>query len=417
MVAFVTGGLPGERVRIAIDARKRKYVSAHATEIEQPSPDRIASICPVFPVCGGCQVLHLAYVAQLAWKRRLVSEALARLGGLQGIQVDEVVATAASSGAGYRNKVSLVTQWRAGAMRLGFYAARSHRVVPIERCPVLLPQLDAAVSRLVEFARDAPQAFSGTKHVVARTSATHPRLAVAFNGDAQSKSLGALSDELRQRLPQLTGLVNSWELDNENALFGTRVATLWGSPALEETVAGATLRFGIASFFQINTAILELIAQDVIRELTGAGRVVDLYCGVGTFGVILGVRGIATTGVEWFKPAFDECAANAASNGVVNAAFEHAGASEAVSGERGRTLLRGADAVILDPPRKGCEPLVLEALASNGVPRILYISCNPATLARDAKLLVEQGYRLERVTPYDMFPQTGHVEAIAVFAR
>jgi 23S rRNA (uracil1939-C5)-methyltransferase len=417
LVVFVTGGLPGERVRIAVDAIKRNYASAHVKAVERASPDRVESICPVFPACGGCQVLHLSLAAQLDWKRRMVGDALTRLGGIADVVVDEVVPTPTAIGVGYRNKVGLVTRFHSGTMQLGFYAARSHRVVAIERCPVLLPKLDAAVKALVALAKDAPQPFSAARHIVARASATGDELVVSFNGDRPNRALGALTDEVRSRISGLTGLVNSWDPENENAQFGKRFATLFGAPTMHERIAGADLRFGIESFFQINTAVLELIAQRLVSDLAGARRVVDLYCGVGTFAVILGMHGIASTGVEWFKPAAAECAANAAANGVINAAFEHASAVEAVSGERGRTLLTGADAVIVDPPRKGCEPQVLAAIAQHKVARIVYVSCNPATLARDARALVDAGYRLERVTPYDMFPQTGHVEALALFSK
>ena len=425
VVAFVTGGLPGETVRIAVDVVKRNYVSGHVKTIEQASPDRVAPFCPVFPQCGGCQTQHLAYQSQLKWKQRMVGDALARLGGLRGVQVDDTIASPNEKrsvqpddhqhSTGYRNKASLVTRFAGGRTRLGFYAARTHRVVPIEGCPVLLPRLDAAVRELVAFAGKTPRPFAGVQHVVARASATGPALVLSFNGAKPNNVLGGLADELRASIHGLTGLTISWELENENAIFGKRIAGLWGSPALEETIAGARLRFGISSFFQVNTAVLELVAQRVIAELSDASRVVDLYCGVGTFGVILGMRGVASTGIESFKPAVDEAAANASLNGVVNAAYEHADAAEAVSGKRGRTLLARTDAVILDPPRKGCEPAVLTALSGNAVPNILYVSCNPATLARDAKILVEQGYRLERATPYDMFPQTGHVEIVAMF--
>src|SRR5471030_1322931 len=148
----------------------------------------------------------------------------------------------------------------------------------------------------------------------------------------------------------------SWDLAGENAVFGRRSATLWGSPVVREIVAGATFSFGIPSFFQINVATLELIAQRLIERLEGASRIVDLYCGVGTFSIVLGRRGISVSGVESFAPAAGEAAANAAENAVTNASFEHASVAEALAGDRGRTLLAGADSVILDPPRKGCEP-------------------------------------------------------------
>lgn len=415
LVAFVTGGLPGERVRVAVDAVKRTYVSAHVVTIESPSLDRVDAGCAVFPRCGGCQTLHYRYEAQLAWKRRLVADALERLGGLRGVEVDATIAPAGDPRAGYRNKVSLVTRYTGGAMRLGFYEARSHRVVPVERCPVLSPRLDASLSQLVRFAADEPEAFSGITHVVARASSTRDELVVSFNGEKPNKRLGALTDELRRRIPELTGVAISWDLAGENAVFGRRSATLWGSPVVRETVAGATFSFGVASFFQINVATLELIAQRLIERLAGARRIVDLYCGVGTFSIVLGLRGVSASGVESFAPAVGEAAANAAENGVTNASFEHAAVAEAVAGERGRTLFAGADAVLLDPPRKGCEPDVLASLAGNRVARVLYLSCNPATFARDAKALTASGYRLERVTPFDMFPHTGHVETLAEF--
>jgi 23S rRNA (uracil1939-C5)-methyltransferase len=416
LVTFVTGGLPGERVRVAVDSVKRTYVSAHVVAIESPSPDRVDAGCPVFPRCGGCQTLHYRYESQLAWKQRLVSGALTRLGGLRDVSVGPTIAPAGDPRAGYRNKVTLVTRYTGGAMRLGFYEARSHRVVPIERCPVLLPRLDASVSQLVRFAADEPEAFSGVTHVVARASSTSDELVISFNGNKPNNRLGALTGELLARIPALTGVAISWDLAGENAVFGRRQATLWGSPVVREKVAGTTFTFGVASFFQINVATLELIAQRLVDRLAGARRIVDLYCGVGTFSVILGTRGVSSSGVESYAPAVGEAAANAAENGVTNASFEHSSVADALAGERGRSLTAGADAVVLDPPRKGCEPEVLTALSANKVPRVLYLSCNPATLARDAKALAASGYRLERVTPFDMFPHTGHVEALAEFA-
>lgn len=417
LVTFVTGGLPGERVQVAVDAVKRNYRSAHVVAIEQPSPDRVDPGCAVFPRCGGCQTLHFRDEAEREWKRRLVGDALARIGGLHDVEVAATVAAAGDARAGYRNKVTLVCRYHKGAMRLGFFEARSHRLVSIESCPVLLPRLDAAVKELVRFAAEVPGACDGVTHIVARASATGEELVVAFTGAKANRRLGAYTEELRRRLPQTTGIVMTWDLAGENAVFGRRTANLWGSPVVRERVSGATFSFGIASFFQINTAILDLIAQRLMSKLGGANRIVDLYCGVGTFSVIAGLQGFATTGVESFAPAVAEAAANAAENGLTKSAFECALVADAVSGERGATLLAGADAAILDPPRKGCEPEVTAALSASGLQRLFYLSCNPATLARDAKALAAGGFTLSLVTPFDMFPHTGHVEVLAEFTR
>mgnify|MGYP001170202556 CR=1 FL=1 len=415
LVAFVTGALPGETVRVAVDAVKQNYVSAHVVEILQHSPERTASVCPVFPQCGGCQTLHVRYEAQLEWKRRMVADALTRLGGLTNVEVLPTIGAQLIDGTRYRNKVSLVPRITAQGGEIGFYAARSHRVVPISHCPVLLPWLDDAVRELVAIVEKTPSLLHGVRHIVARTGLARKTLVVAFSAGRRQPELAQHIDTLRKHVSGLTGIVESFDPASANAIFGRRFTTLWGSPETIECVGHANFHFGIASFFQINTTMLELIAERLLERLASARRVVDLYCGVGTFAVMLGQRGVAVTGIESYREAVDEAAVNAAINGVTTAAFERAAVVEAVSGDRGRTLLEDIDAAILDPPRRGCEPAVLRALAGARVPRVEYLSCNPATLARDARLLVDAGYTLGTTTPFDMFPYTGHVEALTEF--
>lgn len=417
LVVFVTGALPGERVRVAVDAMRPTYASAHAVEILEPSPDRVVSVCPVFPECGGCQTLHLRYASQLQWKRRLVVEALDRIGKLPDPPVADTVASPLIEGTRYRNKVSLVGHVDRARAQIGFYAARSHRLVPIARCPVLLPALDGAVRAFHAMIRKTPMLLHGVRHVVMRTGMTGETLVIAISTRTQQPDLAASVKLFTESIPGLTGVVASWDPKNENAILGRRAATLWGSPETVERIGDATFRFGVASFFQINTPILERIAERLMERLRGAQRIVDLYCGVGTFAVLAGLQGIAVTGVESHAAAVNEAASNAARNGVTSAAFERATVLEAVTGERGKTLLGGSAAVILDPPRRGCEPEILAALGESEIARVLYLSCNPATLARDARHLVDCGYTLRRVEPFDMFPFTGHVEALAEFGR
>jgi 23S rRNA (uracil1939-C5)-methyltransferase len=416
LVTFVTGALPGERARVAVDALKPTYASTHAVEILERSPDRMESICPVFPRCGGCQTLHLRYEAQLEWKRRMVREALARLGGL-AVDVEPAVSAPMIEGTRYRNKVSLVSQLSSGGGRIGFYEARSHRLVPVSACPVVLPSLDKAIKAMAEVVSGSKAVASQLRHVVARTDLAQTSLVVCLSTKGRKPALASSVPALRNAIGSLTGIVESYDPGGANAVFGRRSTTLWGSPQTVERVAATTFQFGIASFFQINTAILERIAAYMVHELRTARRVVDLYCGVGTFAVLLAREGVAVTGVESYAPAVEEAAVNAACNGATTAAFECASVALAVTGERGRTLLAGADAAILDPPRRGCEPEVLQALAGSRVPRVEYLSCNPATLARDARLLADAGYSLARVLPFDMFPFTGHVEVLAEFTR
>jgi 23S rRNA (uracil1939-C5)-methyltransferase len=415
LVVFVTGALPGEDVHVAVDAVKRTYVSAHATSIVTPSPDRIASPCPVFPRCGGCQTLHFKYSAQLRWKQQMVRDALERLAGLTDVHVVETVASDFLEQTRYRNKATLVCKVAGHRAAIGFYAARSHHIVPITHCPVLLPWLDDAVRELSRLVEKMPALLHGVRHIVVRTGLSRESLVLGLSMAGPRPELASFVPTLRARLPNLTGIMASWDPPNANAVFGRRVATLWGTPVTTERVAGLMFSFGIASFFQINTAMLEKICASILDALTNAARIVDLYCGVGTFAILSGKRGVISTGVESVREAVEEAAANAARNGVTNAAFECATAVEAVEGTRGRTLLSGADAVIVDPPRRGCEPEVLDSLGRARVPRILYLSCNPATLARDARRLVDCGYQMRSAAPFDMFPFTGHVEVLADF--
>lgn len=415
LVAFVTGALPGEEVRVTIDARKANYLSAHVTSILNAAPERVASPCPVFPDCGGCQVLHLSYDAQLEWKRRMLSDALSRIGGFRDIPVEPAEPSPLINGTRYRNKVSLVVGKRGAKPVIGFYAARSHRVVPIRQCPVLLPRLNDAVVQFIAFAQKRPQVLHDLRHVVLRTSEAPDRLVLCLSTFRPQPELKSLSHELQHNMKDVSGIVASWNPASENAIFGRRFATLWGSEMLSETVGGSSFAFGVSSFFQINLGILERIAHELVNRLASAKRVVDLFCGVGTFAILLGKRGVIGIGVESQRGSVEQAASNAARNGVTNVAFECAAAEAAVAGVRGHSLLSGADAVIVDPPRRGCDPVVLRALGRDRVQRVEYLSCNPATLARDAKLLAECGYRLNSVKPYDMFPHTGHVEALAEF--
>ncbi|MDQ6781726.1 MAG: 23S rRNA (uracil(1939)-C(5))-methyltransferase RlmD [Candidatus Eremiobacteraeota bacterium] len=414
LVAFVTGALPGEEVRAVIEARKPNYLSAHASAILRPAPERVPSVCPVFPECGGCQVLHLEYAAQLAWKRRMLVDALQRIGGFAGVDVSPAEPSELIDGTRYRNKVSLEVGPGAPPA-IGFYAARSHRVVRVEQCPVLLPRLNDAVVQFIDLAKRRPQLLDDVRHVILRTSATHDRLVLCLSTHRRPALDNALLAALREHMPALTGIAVSWSPASPNAIFGRQFQRLWGSDRLIETVCGAQFEFGLTSFFQINSAMLGTIGRELLDRLRGASRVVDLFCGVGTFAVLLGKVGMSGTGIESDGRAVDEAAANAARNQVTRCSFERAGAQEAVAGARGHTLLDGCDAVVLDPPRRGCEPQLLEALARERVPRIEYLSCNPATLARDAKILGAAGYALGVVKPYDMFPHTGHVEALAEF--
>jgi len=418
MVVFVDGPLPGERARIVLTEVKAKYAVGTVLERENDSTDRAEPFCAVFGDCGGCQVQHLAYPAQLAWKRRIVKDALTRIGGFTTLEVREPIGM--RDPRAYRNKMALVVEDCDGTTTFGFYRARSHELVPIEHCPVVLEPLDAAIAGLQNAARDPATAgaFAGVKHVVMRAGIASTSGVLSLTTERRSPAIAAAAPALAKHVPGVGGISTSYELSNANAVIGRKMDFVWGEREMEETIEGVRFRVSPASFFQINGEMVAAIFR-ALGELLGAqARVVDLYCGAGTFAIFFAARGARVVGIEENGAAVAEARRNAALNGVENRVTFVQGRVEGALGQgAGLSALRDAEVVFLDPPRKGSDEATLAALADVGVPAIWYLSCNPATLARDLRYLAERGYRVGLVQPFDMFPQTGHVETLVTLSR
>jgi 23S rRNA (uracil1939-C5)-methyltransferase len=418
MVVFVDGPLPGERARVRLVEVKAKYAVAEVLELLSTSPERVAPFCAVFGSCGGCQVQHLAYPAQLRWKQRIVADALARIGGLENVVVREPVGM--DEPRAYRNKMALVVEQHGGETTLGFYRARSHDLIPIERCPIVLERLDAAIGGLNGAARDpatAP-AFADVRHIVMRAGLTSPHGVLSFTTERPSPAVAGAAPAVAARVPGVGGISNSYQLSNANAVIGRRMDFVWGEREIEETIEGVRFRVSPASFFQINGAMVASIFRQLAALLRPGARIVDLYCGAGTFAIFFASRGAWVVGIEENPAAVREARRNAELNAVERKVRFVQGRVEGTLGaDDGRNALRAADVVFLDPPRKGSDLATLAALADAAVPEIWYLSCNPATLARDLHELSGRGYTVGLVQPFDMFPQTGHVETLVTLQR
>ena len=413
MAVFCFGPLPGETAKVRVDTLKSKYAVAQLLELLERSPERAQPFCPVFGTCGGCHVQHLEYAAQLRWKREVVRNALARIGGFAEIGVADTIGM--ENPRAYRNKMSLVVD--RSHERAGFYKQRSHDIVEIDACPIVMPRLDAQIARL-NAAKAEPQlrpAFARTRHIVARTSKAKGKTVVAFTTAQPDPALKERADALAAKLDGVTGLTNSYDLSGENAILGGRQIVLKGSPEIEESVAGLRYRVSSGSFFQVNVEMLERIfgaMQPLLREKR---KILDLYCGAGTFALFFAKHGSEVLGIEESERAVEEARRNAQLNGLTSRArFERGNVASALSHPRLAGFVRSATVAFLDPPRKGCEERVLAAIANRRLPSVWYLSCDPATLARDLKFLAAKGYRIAAVQPFDMFPQTGHVETLAV---
>jgi len=414
MVVYVLGPLPGEHARVRVESVKAKYAVAELVELLDRSPDRVEPFCPVFGVCGGCQVQHLAYPAQLRWKRGIVENALRRLGGITGAAVGRTIGM--DDPRAYRNKMALVVTNEG----FGFYAARTHDVVPIHACPIVMPQLDGTIVGLWESALDpdvAP-AFAGARHAVARVGRASGDTVVSISTREPSAALAERAKPLVAKLPGTVGLSNSYEPASENAVMGRKQLALYGTTETAEEIDGIKFRVSPASFFQVNSVVVGRIFGYLAPHIPADARVIDLYCGAGTFALFFASRGAHVIGIEENPHAVREARANAALNGVAEATTFLSGRVEATLRSRpGVAALEAADVVFLDPPRKGSDEATLDALIRAKVPHVWYLSCNPATLARDLARLIAGGYRLASVQPFDMFPQTGHIEAFAALHR
>jgi 23S rRNA (uracil1939-C5)-methyltransferase len=417
-VVFCFGPLPQERARVRITAVKPKYAIANMVKLLSASSTRATPFCTVFGSCGGCQLQHLSYPAQLAWKTETVRSALSRIGGFAEVKVRDAVGMIHPRS--YRNKMSLVVDNRTGDSQIGFYQQRSHDVVPIDACPIVAPQLSEYITRLNR-ARGAPEiadALGVTKHVVSRSARGSGEAVVTFTTAQASPEVARAAESLMRVFSGAVGLTNSYELSSQNAIMGRRHRTLTGRSEIEESIAGVRYRVSAGSFFQVNVEIVGRIFDFMRSGLEHPRRIVDLYCGSGTFALFFARYGCEVYGIEESSQAILEAEENAALNGLQNWVRFRAGRVEdIVRMHEAHEALEQAEIIFLDPPRKGSDEVTLTAIASAKAPYVWYLSCDPATLARDLKFLAANGYRLGIVQPFDMFPQTGHVETLVTLYR
>ncbi len=425
-LVHVPGALADEEISAEIE-----HVSPHRTggrhvawarleEIAQASPDRVAPVCPGYGRCGGCPLQHLAYEAQLAWKRGLVEEAFAARATLARTAVDACVASPRPLG--YRNQAKYVVGGRSGRIVLGAFAPRSHEIVDLAGCRLVEPPLDDVARTLREVLDAAGVApfderrRTGTlRYVVLRASAAGEVLATLVTARRDLPGGEALAARLRALRPEVVGVVQNVNAAAGNFLFGSEELALDGATALADRVGSIAVTLGARAFFQINRHVAalayEAIRRDVAALPDGCGLLVDAFAGVGGIALTVAPHAREVVAIEENDAATAGGAATAAANGASNVRFVTADAAA------GLAALHDVDAVVLNPPRGGCAPEVLAQVARLAPRLVLYLSCNPVTLARDLDALAPAGLRATRVTPFDMLPHTAHVETLARLTR
>ncbi len=422
-VVFVRGGLPGDRVRARVTKVKRGFAEAAAEAVLEPGPNRVEAPCRHFGTCGGCRFQDLAYEAQTVAKEQQVRDALVRIGHITEPPLEPIVP--AASQYGYRNKLEYSFTAGDEGVELGFHrAGRWDEVVGIDEC-LLTTDLGNAIRLAVrDWAREErlepyDQATGGgyLRHLVVREGRnTGQALVLLVTAPGERFETGYLVDVLR-RFPEVRSI--HWAV-NDTPAERTNVTTtlLWGDGAIEEEILGLRFRLRPAAFLQTNTEMAERLYA-LAREyagLTGAESVFDLYCGTGTIALALAGSAASVWGVEISEESVACAVENAELNGIANVRF--------FAGNVGQTLERlvqeagRPDVVVVDPPRAGLAGKALRRTGGLGGARIVYVSCNPTTLASDAKVLDEEfGYKLVRCRPVDMFPHTPHVESVSLLSR
>ena len=449
---FVRGALPGERVQAKVLKVKKQYGYAKMLEILETSPDRVSPPCEIFNQCGGCQLQHMSYEAQLRWKRQHVVDNLQRIGKLQIAGEEEQGGVIVHDTLGmddpwrYRNKAQVPvgmsgSSWGQthpkgarkeargatdpGELIAGFYAQGTHRIIDMDRCLIQDERNDVVVRLVKQIGRrlgitayDEQSGRGLLRHVVVRTGyISGEMMIVLVTNDQRIPQVEQWIESIRAELPAVTSIVQNVNKKNTNVIFGDETRVLWGNEVIYDELDGIRFAISARSFYQVNPQQTVALYRKAVEYagLTGNENVIDAYCGIGTISLFLARQAGHVYGVEIVPEAIEDAKRNAELNQIDNATFE-AGPAEVVI-PRWKQEENKPDVIVVDPPRKGCDSELLDTILAMKPERVVYVSCNPSTLARDLRVLEDGGYRTVEVQPVDMFPWTVHVEVVIGMQR
>ena len=408
---FVDEALPGEEHEVLITSTKKNFAIGRSLKILSAAKHRQTPQCPLFGKCGGCQLMHLDYSAQLEAKKERVVNALKRIGHIDSSQYSLHPPLASPLTTHYRNKIQLPFFWDGQQMRVGLYRKNSHEVIPLTECHIHCKMGEKILGAILALLPKKPLPLKTL--LIRSATLSNQALVVFVTGQSCSKELMSLSEKLQEICPEVQGVLENINPRNDNTLLGTTFTPIVGKECIYETLLGKSFKISPEAFFQVNPLVAEKIYLKAIEfaQLKKNETVIDAFCGVGGLAILAAEFVQESIGIEIVSRAIVNAKENASINLVKNTQFL-VGKAE--------TLLpqcKKADVLFLNPPRKGCEPTLLAALPSLKARAIVYISCDPATLARDIALLQPLGYALKEVQPFDLFPQTMHIETVALLIR
>ncbi len=420
MAVFVPFTAVGDRIRCRILKVKSSYAYAKTEEILTPSEERVPQDCPVYGKCGGCSLRHISYDSQLKYKEKAVYDAFTRIGKLHPEFLPIIKNNSPDR---YRNKLQMPVGVQDGRTAFGFYAFHSHRIIPCGDCllqpevfSVILKRLSALCDEYGVSTYDEATGKGALRHVYLRKGHYSGEISLCMVSARRHRSFADIAASIAEEFTAVTSVVLNLNPDDTNVILGEREEVLYGQPCITDTMCGKTVYIAPKAFYQVNTPVAEEIYRQAAEFAEPDGKtVLDLYCGAGTIGLSMADRAKKLIGVEIVPDAVENARRNAAANNIFNAEFICADAAKAAKELNARKLR--PDVIIIDPPRKGCGQAAAEEIALFGAERIVMISCNPATAARDCACFEQLGYRTEKVRAADMFSNTGHVECVVLMSR
>ncbi|WP_053217279.1 23S rRNA (uracil(1939)-C(5))-methyltransferase RlmD [Virgibacillus senegalensis] len=417
---FVPYALPGETAEVKVVKVNKNFGFGKLLDIKEVSPERVEPPCDVYVQCGGCQLQHMSYAMQLEMKQNQVKNALRKIAHLEDVPVHPVLGM--EDPWRYRNKVQIPVGERDGELITGFYQKRSHKIIEgMDRCVIQ----DEVNDRMVEVVRrmadrlgisayDEEHDRGVLRHIMVRTGQeTGETMIVLITRTEKLPHQEELVKEIHETYPHVKSIVHNVNKKKTNVIFGKDTKVLWGNEYIYDNIGDIQFAISARSFYQVNPPQTKRLYDTALEyaALTGGETVVDAYCGIGTISLFLAQKAKKVYGVEIVPEAISDAKKNAKLNHIENAEF-YVGEAEKVMPWWTAQGLR-PDVIVVDPPRKGCDEDLLEAMITMKPERIVYVSCNPSTLARDLRILEDGGYETKQVQPVDMFPQTGHIEAVA----
>jgi 23S rRNA (uracil1939-C5)-methyltransferase len=420
---FVPNGLPGEKAKIKVIKANKGYGFGRLIELYEKSPFRVEIVGDDTHKYGGCQLEHISYEGQLKYKENQVRQVLTRIGKLENVKVHSIIGM--EDPWHYRNKAQVPVGEKDGKLIAGFFKPRSHEIVDTDESLIQIPEVNEAVQMVKEICNELgisayhEESHKGIlRHIMARYGKqTGELMVVIITRTTDLPQKNQLVEQIVARLPKVKSIVHNVNSKRTNVILGEKTSTLWGNEVIYDYIGNVKFAISALSFYQVNPDQTKVLYEKALEyaELSGEETVIDAYCGIGTISLFLAQKARKVFGVEIVPEAIEDAKRNAELNGITNAEFA-VGEAEVVIPNWYKEG-NAADVLVVDPPRKGCDEALLQTIIQMKPKKVVYVSCNPATLARDLRILEDGGYKTVEVQPVDMFPQTTHVECVAQIVR